>query len=105
MLFHSPAFLFVLLPVLLVLLAMLPKGNTRALCLLVFAYIFYSGSEPRFLALLIIASAVDYWTALRLTATEHAARRKLWLAVSITSNLGMLAFFKYGAFFMQATTP
>ncbi len=36
-------------------------------------------------------------------AAEEQKKRRLWLLVSLTSNLGLLAFFKYGNFFIDNT--
>ncbi len=59
---------------------------------------FYAWHIPVYLGILLFSSAVDYWAALWLA--RHARRRRgasgaLVLALSLGTNLGLLAFFKY----------
>jgi len=67
--------------------------------LLVASYIFYGWITPWYLLLLITSTTIDYWAARRMEADP--ARKKRYLAFSLTSNLGMLAYFKYANFFMD----
>ena len=72
--------------------------------LLVTSAIFYAWHIPAYLGILLFSSAVDYWAALwlaRMPATAIAQRR-LVLTLSLGTNLGLLAFFKYANFLMQA---
>jgi D-alanyl-lipoteichoic acid acyltransferase DltB (MBOAT superfamily) len=49
--------------------------------------------------LLFATTFVDYWAARGMTARPE--RRKLWLWLSIGSNLGLLGFYKYFGFFVE----
>ena len=51
------------------------------------------------LALLLGTIALDYYLALWIERTRHAAWRRVLVLVSLASNLGILAFFKYYDFF------
>ncbi len=72
-------------------------GQNRLL--LVASYIFYGSWNWRFLGLLIFTTIVDWYVALRISAATDPRARKRWLALSITTNLAVLGFFKYYDFF------
>jgi alginate O-acetyltransferase complex protein AlgI len=77
----------------------LPIGWTaRKLHLLLASYLFYAAWNPPFVILLWISTAVDWWAARRL-AQNH---RKLFVGISLLVNLGMLGFFKYADFALEA---
>ena len=67
--------------------------------LLVASYVFYGWVTPWFLLLLVTSTTIDYWAALRMEADP--AHRKRYLALSLASNMGMLAYFKYANFFID----
>jgi D-alanyl-lipoteichoic acid acyltransferase DltB (MBOAT superfamily) len=76
-------------------------GSLRAQnrMLLLASYVFYGAWDWRFLGLIAASTLVDYCVALRIAATEDAARRRALLCVSVLTNLGILGFFKYANFF------
>jgi alginate O-acetyltransferase complex protein AlgI len=65
--------------------------------LLVSSYVFYGWVHPWFLLLIFGSTVADYWAARGMDA--QPARKRLWLALSLVVNLGMLGFFKYFNFF------
>lgn len=69
---------------------------------LVASYVFYGWWDWRFLSLIVISSGVDYFVGLYLHRTQDIRRRKLFLGVSLVTNLGILGFFKYYGFFVQS---
>ena len=69
--------------------------------LLLASYIFYGWWDWRFLSLLLFSTLVDYFVGLQLEKQNDKLKRKLLLSVSIISNLGLLAFFKYYKFFSR----
>ena len=68
----------------------------RVIWLLIASYAFYAWWEPYYVILLIFSAAIDYWVVKWM---ENSSRKKVWVAVSIVSHLGLLGFFKYGVFF------
>ena len=85
--------------------------------LLVASYCFYAWCDWRFLSLIIISSATDFLIGLKLDklnekedATQAECLKKLqhkkrmWLLVSIVTNIGFLGFFKYFDFFAESLT-
>lgn len=97
MLFNSYEFLFVFLPiVLLVYWAVATRSRpTRLVWLLLASYYFYAYWNYYFLALIIGSTAIDYFVGPRIYNAKTTRARRLWLSVSLLSNLGGLAFFKY----------
>ncbi len=63
--------------------------------LVIASYVFYAWFDVWYLALISYSTLVDWLLVL---AMGRYGRRKLWLALSIINNLGLLGFFKYGAF-------
>lgn len=69
--------------------------------LLVFSLIFYAWGEPVYILLMLFASAVDFCNGLlmeRFGKTKE--KRRVFLIISISINLFVLAFFKYADFFL-----
>lgn len=80
----------------------------RLLVLFVVSSLFYQawavamhGAYRYLLALLLATIVLDFYLALAIERTEAPGRRKLLLVVSLVSNLGILAVFKYADFFTQ----
>jgi len=105
MLFHSVGFLLVFLPLFLITMQLIPKGMPRSICLLLFSYLFYSGAEPYFVLILLLSSIVDYSAALLLHGSSRVVIKRFYLILSVTVNLGLLIFFKYGAMLLPSVTP
>jgi D-alanyl-lipoteichoic acid acyltransferase DltB (MBOAT superfamily) len=65
-------------------------------------YYFYAAWNPRFLALLVLSTVVDYGCALWVDRVEDLRRRRAVVAISMLLNLGMLGYFKYYNFFAES---
>ena len=80
----------------------------RLIVLFVVSSLFYQawavamhGAYRYLLALLLATIVLDFYFALAIERAASPARRKLLLVVSLVSNLGILAVFKYSDFFTQ----
>lgn len=73
--------------------------SARQLVLLVASALFYAYARPWYLLLLATPSLIDYVCAIRIEDAADQRARKRWLLVSLVSNLGLLAYFKYTGFF------
>lgn len=70
--------------------------------LLIASLTFYGWHIPAYLSILFLSSGIDYVAARALDRPGRPQRtRRLILAVSLTGNLGVLAFFKYFGFFLD----
>ena len=72
--------------------------------LLIASYIFYGSWDWRFLFLIVISTIVDYICGTRISNCNKPRVRKIFLLISIATNLGILGFFKYFDFFTQGFT-
>ncbi|MFM2286168.1 MAG: hypothetical protein RLZZ543_1665 [Bacteroidota bacterium] len=71
--------------------------------LLLFAsYYFYGCWDWRFLFLLAFSTFLDYYTGLKIHRSQSTKLRKMWLVISVGTNLGFLGFFKYYNFFAES---
>src|SRR5579863_9157298 len=73
----------------------------RQLVVLGASIVFYGSWNVRYLLLLATPSIIDYYCALAIEATEAPRLRKTILLISICSNLGLLAYFKYTNFLVS----
>jgi len=78
------------------------KMRMQNVILLVASYTFYGWWAWRFLSLLAISTVVDYTMGRLLEGEDRAPRRRLWLYISLLTNLGILGFFKYFNFFADS---
>jgi alginate O-acetyltransferase complex protein AlgI len=98
--FASLAF-FVFLPVVLAGYFLLPTRAHKYRFLLAASWFFYMSWNPWFLWVILFTSVVDYAAALLIEAAPTAGRRKAWLLLSLITNMGFLAVFKYAHFFVD----
>jgi len=78
------------------------KTQTSRLWLFFFAScFFYSFLIPKYLLILFVLIAVDYWAGIGIENSKTRVSRKSWLIFSLFANIGMLAFFKYFNFFLD----
>ncbi len=79
----------------------LPTFRAQKINLTIAGFVFYAAWNPPFVLLLMMATVVDWFLARAIAASEDPRQRRLWLTLSLCSNLGMLAFFKYSNFLLQ----
>ncbi len=65
------------------------------------SYFFYGMWDVRFLILIFLSSTIDYIAGIKLETTDAPSKRKLYLFLSLSFNLGMLGIFKYYNFFLE----
>ena len=110
MVFSSHLFVFYFLPLALVVYYLLPR-RARNLGLSVLSYGFYGWANPAFMGLMMFSTVVDYFCGLSIAGRlgrnwrqpieslsvggERTGRQRLAVAVSVTTNLSLLGFFKY----------
>ncbi len=98
MLFASATFLYFFLPAFLVAYYATPR-RFRSLTLAAVSYVFYGWWRPDFLILMAVSTVVDYTAGQRIhVARQRGERGKPWLMLSLFTNLGLLAYFKYANF-------
>ncbi|MBP2311132.1 MBOAT family O-acyltransferase [Azospirillum soli] len=70
--------------------------------LLVVSYVFYGYWDYRFCALLALTTVTDFYCGLRIADAPNRATAKMFMHVSLGSNLSILFFFKYFNFFIDS---
>ncbi len=98
MLFSSPIFLFLFLPVALTVYALLPGIKLRNFWLLSMSLAFYAWGQVDFILLLLASTLMNYGLGRWVDRSENTAHRKLAVAGAVFANVGLLAFFKYADF-------
>lgn len=69
--------------------------------LLLASYVFYGWWDWRFLSLIFASTVVDFVCGLKIDSSVNQRHRRIYLAASICTNLGILGFFKYYNFFTE----
>ena len=103
MLFNSYTFLLVFLPLVLYLWwHRRCRVATRLAILTSASYFFYGWWDFRFVGLLMLSTLVDYTAGNCLAKAQTVWGRRAALLASLTTNLGLLAIFKYSGFFAES---
>ena len=100
MIFNSLQFAIFFIIVYTLYLGLSHKWQNRML--LVASYVFYGAWDWRFLSLIFISTALDYFCGIKIDESRDKKRRKFFLILSIFGNLSILGFFKYFDFFAQS---
>mgnify|MGYP000344300051 CR=1 FL=1 len=100
MLFSSSVFLFLFLPIVLILyFNPIVKNRTyRNIILLVASLFFYAWGEPVFVLLMVASIVVNWLIGL---AMAGSGRKKTWLVLSVVWNLSLMFVFKYLTFVLS----
>lgn len=104
MLFNSYVFVFVFLPVVLLLWWRPLPTAARLAFLAAASYVFYAYWDWRFAGLMLATTVVDYLAGRAIGGASEPSKRKRWLVLSLVFNLGCLAFFKYFDFFAASVS-
>ena len=104
MLFNSLGFILFLAIILALYYSNFLSWKNRKRMLLLASYIFYGLWNPPLVILLWISTLVDWTAGNKLAVEENNGKRKVWLLLSMFTNLGFLAFFKYGNFILENFT-
>lgn len=102
MLFNSFEFIFIFLPIVLVLYFNIKSHKARLYLLLISSYIFYGYWNYKFVALLFGTTVMDFVVGLKLSELKNPVHRKRLITLSVCTNLSVLGFFKYFNFFADS---
>ena len=98
MLFSSLTFIFIFLPITL-LIYYLSKDKYKNYILLLSSLLFYSWGEPKYIVIMILSIIFNYYFAILIDKAKSKNQKKLILIFSIIFNVGLLFIFKYLNFF------
>jgi alginate O-acetyltransferase complex protein AlgI len=98
MTFNSPEYLIFLILVFLVYWYFGRKVQIQNIIVLAASYFFYGWWSPKFLALIISCSLIDYFLSFRIYNSKQ--HKLFFLSLSMSLNFGVLFYFKYFNFFL-----
>ncbi len=98
MVFSSLLFLYAFLPLSLLCYCLCRSLRAKNACLLAFSLLFYAWGEPRYVFLLMFMALADWFAALRIDRARSELAARLWLALAVAVDLGLIGFFKYAGF-------
>jgi len=101
MVFASLIFLFLFLPLNLLLYYSTKNATWRNWVLIVFSLFFYGWGEPIWISLMILSSMVDWGNALFIQKHRGTKWAKVGVVITLIFNLGLLATFKYDVFIVD----
>ena len=100
MVFSSPNFLFVFMPIALAL-CLLLRGHGFRLAIIGVSFLFYYWSSGAYLLVLLAAAALSYLGGEMLSRVKDEVSRKYVLGIFVALVLSLLLYFKYAGFISQ----
>lgn len=101
MVFSSLHFLFIFLPIFLIIYYLIQERYRNGL-LLIASLIFYAAGDPSYLILIVLSVIVNYILARCIERIRHVPiRKKICFIIALCYNFSMLLFFKYTDFFIE----
>ena len=101
MVFADLLFIFLFLPACILFYFIMPNLKCKNCVLIVFSLIFYAWGEQWYILLLLFSSLLNYAAGMALDKYKNTKQGKTVLIISLLTNLGTLAFFKYTGFFIE----
>jgi len=100
MVFSSITFLFYFLPAMIIIYFLTPD-KFKNLVMIIASFVFYAWGEIRFIPIMFLLSIEDFICAkLMEKHRDNEKLRRIYMLISVCSNLGVLIFFKYANFLM-----
>ncbi len=99
MVFTSPIFLFLFLP-LFITLYFGVRERYKNYLLIISSLIFYFWAEPKFIFVALASLVIDWYLGNRIFIAPPP-QKKIWLALSVSINVALLLYFKYTNFIVQ----
>lgn len=100
MVFSSISFLFLYLPIVIILYWLTPS-RFKNIVLLLASLVFYAFGEPFFIAILVFFIAINYVVSLFLISEVRSHTfRKILLTIGVLLNISLLIYYKYASFFI-----
>jgi len=98
MVFSSPVFLFLFLPLVLFFTLIFRDRKAQNIVLLLASLLFYAWGETTYVLIMLASIIMNYLVGRMIAAGQEKRSRNAALALGIVFNLGLLIFFKYANF-------
>ncbi len=103
MVFADLIFLYLFLPLNLILYFALPNLKAKNAILIIFSLTFYAWGEPIWVALLTLTAFLDHLNAKKIEKYRGTPKSKLFLLLSVLCDIGIFIVFKYSGFLISNT--
>lgn len=101
MVFSSVVFLYIFLPIMLLIYFIVPKKFKNAIMILA-SLIFFAWGEIRYIFIMLILAVMDFWCGNNINKNEgNKKKQRIYLAIDVGVNLLILFFFKYADFIIS----
>lgn len=100
--FNSGLFLFLFTGFLFVYVALSHTDRPKLIFVTLFSLYFYYKSSGVYFVLLVAVTVIDFWLAKQIYVSTDRWRRKLYIILTLTVNLGLLGYFKYTNFILDS---
>jgi len=100
MVFSSILFILYFLPLFLFLYYLADK-KYKNVVLLASSIVFYSWGAPKFIFVILGTTLIDFYLVTMMSEAKKRLHRRIILTISVSINLGLLAYFKYLNFFIE----
>jgi D-alanyl-lipoteichoic acid acyltransferase DltB (MBOAT superfamily) len=102
LIFNSGLFLFLFTGFLWIYISLSETHRPKLIFVILFSLYFYYKSSGGYFILLLFATVVDFTLARLIYRSANEWYRKLYIVITLVVNLGMLAYFKYTNFLLDA---
>lgn len=99
MVFSSPVFLFLFLPLTLFFTLVFRARKAQNFVLLLASLLFYAWGETTYVLIMLVSIVLNYLFGMMIGAAQEERPRNTALGLGVFFNLGLLVFFKYANFF------
>ena len=98
MVFSSIVFLYIFLPLMLLLYFIVPSKLKNAIMILA-SLVFFAWGEIRYIFIMLVLAVMDFICGKQITKYQNNKKKKIiFLMINVVVNLGILFFFKYADF-------
>lgn len=101
MVFSSLLFIYLFMPLCLIIYFCVSDIKGRNNVLLVFSLVFYGWANPTYIILLMLMVFINWFCALQIEKEETQKKRKYWMIAGCGTSLLLLGVFKYTGFVME----
>ena len=101
MVFSSIVFLYIFLPIMLLIYFIVPKKLKNAVMILA-SLIFFAWGEIKYIFIMLILAVMDFWCGNGINKNEgNRKKQRMYLLIDVSINLLILFFFKYADFIIS----
>ena len=102
MVFSSVVFLYIFLPIMLLIYFIVPK-KLKNLVMIISSFIFFAWGEIRYIPIMLLLAVMDFWCGNKINKYwEDKKKKRLYLWIDVGINLLILFFFKYADFIISS---